>query len=493
MSEFADRLEESSEAQVEMCPPVAKLEPAVDPRRMRRIIAEDTQWSLALVPLLRDLCLQSIVKNFEEKPILNELLPHHKTVVLEKLSPNLPLHITANLITDENYWKRCCIQRWGLSDVSTYGYSWKRMFFERHLQKVIELFIPDVTDPQSVLELVPLCKNYVQKLDITQLLPPVKDPQKLEEADGSDSVSEVGFDGPSIDHFDFGILLNKLTKLEELHVVYGVKGCGMNFEWNLFEFTHRDCQALAEALKSCKSLKVFRIHQSKVSDEKCRTLVSKLLDHPSLRHLSFSHNMIGDRGARAIGKLLNNSKLEKLNVCDNKIRGPGARAIAHALCSNTTLISLNLRLNQLGDEGGQAIAEALLYNETLESLHLGANEMTEPTATALSQVLVQNKTLKNINVSCNRLGVDGGKVFEEGMSHNRTLLECDIRLTELLENAISTHEAQVRRSREICIKVSWRKCLSQCNNYRETGDLHQYCVMRVSTSLLSLNRTYTVV
>ncbi|KAL4630540.1 T-complex-associated testis-expressed protein 1-like [Arapaima gigas] len=424
-------VEPPSEAVVEPCPEGAQVGQATEHRQLRRIIAEDTNWTLVLIPLLRDLCLQNIVKNFEDKPILNELLPTHKALVLEKLSPNLPLHITANLITDDNYWKRCCVERWGLSDVSTYGNSWKRMFFERHLENIIELFIPDVTNPQSVINLVPLCKNYVKRLRITQLLPPVKDIQRPEEADGSGSTREIRYDGPSIDHFDFGILLSKLTQLEELHVVYGVKGCGMNFEWNLFEFTHRDCQALAEALKSCKTLKVFKIHQSKVDDDKCRTLVSKLLHHPSLKDLSLAHNMIGDRGARAIGKLLNSSKLEKLNICDNKIQGPGARAIAHALSTNTMLVSLNLRLNQLGDDGGQAIAQALLTNETLENLHLGANEMTEPTATALSQVLVQNKTLKNINLSCNRLGVDGGEVLEEGMCHNTTLLECDIRLTEV--------------------------------------------------------------
>ncbi|MBN3305928.1 DRC5 protein, partial [Amia calva] len=398
---------------------------------MRRIIAEDPEWSLAVIPLLRNLCLQHIIKNFHENPILDKLLPSHKAQVLEKLSTSLPLKVTANLISDEGYWRRCCTQRWGISDVSQYGDSWKRMFFERHLKNIIELFIPDVTDPQTVLEMVPLCRNYVKKLDISQLLPPVKEPQKGDEDDCSDTASDAGFDGPSMDHFDFGILLDKLSHLEELHLVYGVKGCGMNFEWNLFEFTYRDCQSLAKALKSCKTLKVFKIHQSKVDDEKARVLIHSLLDHHVLKELDLSHNIIGDRAARAIGKLINRSNLEKLSVYDNKIRGPGAQAIAYALSRNITLRSLNLRLNRIGDEGGQAIAQALLKNTTLVDLHLGSNELTEPTATALSQVLVQNKTIKSINLSCNRLGSDGGKQLEEGMSHNGTVVEFDIRLTEV--------------------------------------------------------------
>lgn len=48
-----------------MYPHVEKLNTAADPRKMRRIIAEDPEWSLAVVPLLSNLCLQHIVKCFE--------------------------------------------------------------------------------------------------------------------------------------------------------------------------------------------------------------------------------------------------------------------------------------------------------------------------------------------------------------------------------------------------------------------------------------------
>ncbi|KAM3861034.1 dynein regulatory complex subunit 5 [Diretmus argenteus] len=418
-----------------------------DCRKMQRFFAEDPDWTLAVVPLLSHLCLQHIVKNFEERPIIEELQPAHKAYVLERLSPSLPLHVTANLISDDGYWKRCCKQRWDLCDVSSYGHSWKRMFFERHLENIIELFIPDVTDPKTVLDMVPLCKNYVKRLNISQLLLPIKEPQKAEEEDGSDSANEGGSDGPSMDHFDFGILLDKLPHLEELHLVYRVKRCGMNFQWNMFECTFRDCESLAKALKSCNTLKLLRLHQSKVDDDKCRLLVKYLLDHPSLRELDLSHNVIGHRGARAIGKLLNRSKLETLKIYDNSIGGPGAKAIAYALSKNSTLLSLDLRLNGLGDEGGQAIGQSLLRNSTLTHLHLGGNEMTEPTANVLSQVLVQNNTLKSINLSCNKLGTDGGKALEEGMSLNTSIIDCDIRLTEV-DQEISSRIDQVVRTNQ---------------------------------------------
>lgn len=36
---------------------------------MRRIIAEDAEWSLAIVPLLTDLCIRHIVKNFRSESV----------------------------------------------------------------------------------------------------------------------------------------------------------------------------------------------------------------------------------------------------------------------------------------------------------------------------------------------------------------------------------------------------------------------------------------
>ncbi|XP_028809153.1 dynein regulatory complex subunit 5 isoform X2 [Denticeps clupeoides] len=431
-----------------MDPPVPGKIPAADVRKMRRLVAEDPEWSLEVVPLLTHLCLQHIVQNFAENPLLDRLLPRHRARVLEKLPPSLPLHVTANLISEERYWKKCCMERWGLCDVTTYGDSWKRMFFERHLESIIELFIPDVTDPTTVLDMVPLCKNYVKRLKISQLLPPIREPRDIEEEDGVDTASDMGDDLPSIDHFDFGILLDKLARLEELHLAYGVKGCGMNFEWNLFEFSFRDCESLGKALKSCRTLKVLRIHQSRVDDERCRLLVTHLLDHPSLSELNLSHNVIGDRGARALAKLLNRSQLKALNVYDNQIRGHGAKALASALSKNTTLLSLNLCLNCVGDEGGQAAARALLKNGTLVTLHLEANYMTEPTASALSRVFSQNTTLRSIKLCCNRLGVDGGKSLEEGMSRNSTLLECDLRLTEIAQESLCSIGQILRGNRK---------------------------------------------
>uniref|UniRef100_A0A8C6ZIA5 Uncharacterized protein n=1 Tax=Nothoprocta perdicaria TaxID=30464 RepID=A0A8C6ZIA5_NOTPE len=131
------------------------------------------------------------------------------------------------------------------------------MFFERHLENILKCFIPNVTDPNQVLELIPLCKEYVWKLEIDQLLPPLKLDQKEEEEeeDFDDSGSDLELSEVSMHHYDLGVLITALPHLEELDLTYGVKDCGMNFEWNLFNFTYQDCSNLAVALKKCHNLK----------------------------------------------------------------------------------------------------------------------------------------------------------------------------------------------------------------------------------------------
>lgn len=361
---------------------------------------------------------------------LNDLLPKHQKKVLEKISTDLPLKVTALLVEDEGFWRRCCETRWELCDVSTFGGSWKRMYFERNLQQIIENFVPETTDPAELNETLRLSANFVKKINIRQLLPPVKEaPVAIEIDADSETGSEAG-DEPESDHFNFGPVLNMLPHLEELHLTYGVRDCGMNFEWSLFQFTARDCLQLAQCVATCKSIKVFRLHRSKVDDDKVRVLISHILDHPSLIELDLSNNLIGDRGARAVGKFLNNhSQLVRLSLCDNQIRAAGAQAIAHALTKNTTLRFLNLRQNRIGDDGGQAICRSLLKNSTLVEINLSSNDMAEPTAAVLSQVVMQNSTIKNLDLSCNRLGPVSDLIEVMYTRHMSRLVLCRTKLS----------------------------------------------------------------
>ncbi|XP_039087071.1 dynein regulatory complex subunit 5 isoform X2 [Hyaena hyaena] len=348
--------------------------------RMRRIIAEDPEWSLAIVPLLTELCIQQIVQNFQNNPILKQLLPEHKQKVLDLLSPNLPLAVTANLIHDESYWRRCCTQRWPVCHVANHGGSWKRMFFERHLENLLKHFIPNTTDPAVVLDLLPLCRDYVRRLRVHQFLPPVKLPTPPRGGDPSDSGSETEMEEPATDHYQLGELVAGLSHLEELDLVYGVKDCGMNFEWNLFLFTYGDCHSLAATIKACHTLKVFRLTRSKVDDDKSRILIHSLLDHPALEELDLSHNLIGDRGVRAAAKLLSHSRLRVLNLANNQV-----------LAINTTLTSINLSCNHIGLDGGKQLLEGMSDNSTLLEFDLRLSDVAQESEYLIGQALCANR------------------------------------------------------------------------------------------------------
>lgn len=55
--------------------------PAADWRTMRRIIAEDPEWSLATVPLFVDLCIDHMVANFECKFRRTSRISHENSVL----------------------------------------------------------------------------------------------------------------------------------------------------------------------------------------------------------------------------------------------------------------------------------------------------------------------------------------------------------------------------------------------------------------------------
>ncbi|KAL5489678.1 hypothetical protein EMCRGX_G018796 [Ephydatia muelleri] len=407
-----------------------------DPRSMRRIIAEDPEWNLETVPPLVDACIQHIADHFHVHPILEELLPKHKKMVLEKLSPSVPLKVTSHLVSDEDYWKKCCTTRWGNCDVSKYGKCWKRMFFEKNAQEALEKFVPDQSDLSELEELLRLSSPFIKCLDIQQLLPPPPDDKMLSHNHEDEEQSEDTPLKPCNDHINTGILFQTLKNLEELGLAYGVKNCGMNFDWGLFEFTKLDCARLSKAVGSSRTLQVLRVCCSKMADERGRVLASHILDHPSLRELDLSHNKLGDGMGRALGKLLSGrTVLTTLDLCDNLIGSMGGAAIGHALQTNTTLKHLNLRLNKLGDEGAQPIFKALMKNMTLQSLNISSNSIGDIAAPMLAEVLIANKTLTSLSIASNTLGEGSGQAIQEGMQENTVLVSFDLRLTDISQQS----------------------------------------------------------
>merc|ERR1712159_97134 len=131
--------------------------------------------------------LKRIVQDFKKFPHLNDLpSAKQQKLVLKSLPTTLPLAITANLIEDEDYWKRSCRDRWPLILPNfERRETWKQVFFENHFKNIVEFYLPKEAQPEGeqkinverpktvadIIELAKLTKGYIYKLDIEQLLP----------------------------------------------------------------------------------------------------------------------------------------------------------------------------------------------------------------------------------------------------------------------------------------------------------------------------------
>lgn len=64
------------------------------------------------------------------------------------------------------------LSRWQVVDIARHGNSWKRAFFEKHVEQTIEEFIPGDTAPVSVEETLEYAAPYVHCIEIKEMLPP---------------------------------------------------------------------------------------------------------------------------------------------------------------------------------------------------------------------------------------------------------------------------------------------------------------------------------
>lgn len=397
----------------------------VDDHTTRRIIAEDHSWNLPVVPRLQDKCMDHIIANFAERPILHELPPKLQREVIAKISLEVPLEVTAKLIDDEAYWKRQCKACWALCDVSLQGGVWKSMFFEKSLENMIASFVPGTSDEKEIEAFVNLANDMVRSLTIREM-------HISEDAAAISDARTRPAQQTKMVHLDPAVWLPKLKRLERLSCSYNVEGCGMSFTWSQFGMKLGDAHAMARVLALPHCIRSLQLHKSLIGDTEVRVLASALLNNETLVSLNLSHNNIGDRGARAIAKLLSVHKvLKEVDLCDNQIRGHGARCIAHALETNSELVSLNLRLNRIGDEGGIALSEGLLSNSTLQVLNIASNSIGTETCSKLAELLKANSALHTISLNCNRFGVSGGNTLREGIDSNTRLQRVDLRLSDV--------------------------------------------------------------
>jgi len=426
---------------------------------LRRIIAEDSNWNLAPVKTLSEICVDSIVGNFNQKPILNSLSNKYKNIVLEKISTDTPLEITAHLIEDESYWKRCAMEKFKNCDVSKHRNNWKLLYFELSAQKIIEEYVPRVDslkheddDVDSVISdddasrmksiehldkesqgsrLLLNAKNQESKdyndeddkkeeevketaeenekkfLSKLELMSDYVKSLKIEQLHITEGL-ELKKTDPLPDHTNIKLILNKLKNVEELSLYYGVKNCGLNFEWKYYGMTINDCVNLHDAIKNNNTLQSLTITSSQIDDNRMRLLCKVLLDNRVISHLDFSHNSISDEGALALSKVLTKStvNIEYLSLFNNNINSKGAHYLGKALCNNNKLKTLILGLNPIMDEGGIDILKGIYNNETLNYIDIASCQLKNNVVPVLCKLIKKNSPiLHTIIINSNNLGI----------------------------------------------------------------------------------------
>lgn len=417
----------------------------------RRLKAEDFTWDEKTPASLAQICIKSLVDNFQvHYNVLSHLELFDLDVVYETLPTALPLESVLPLIQDGVYWKRRCLDTWSsMNDVTDYENSWKCMFSERYLQEIIESEEPGYTDWQDIGDTLKLCYPYIRRLVITQL----QSPRTMESIPvAPDLCSTVDF---IPEHLDLSPFIMGLKHLEELCLKFGVKDCGSKFTFKHFKVHTKDIERLAVGLQHAQHIRKLQITCSDIDDVKLNIILKSLLKCNHFHMLDLSHCKISDTGAIALGHyLVERQTISSLCLQNNFIGGHGAHGLAYAIEFLTLgiLDSLNLKFNLIGDEGGILLASALATSKVPRELNLSGTGLEVAAGIHFARMLQMNSTLQVLDLSNNRLTNEAGEAIAEALERNITIHRLDIRNCEIDEDLQKKIYNQIQTNREMARK-----------------------------------------
>nr|CAG4708094.1 unnamed protein product [Naegleria fowleri] len=94
------------------------------------------------VPSLVELCASAIANNFEQRPTFEKIPQELQQLISKKLPVDLSLQISVPLISDDDYWKKCCMMRWTLGQLGSYcRKDGNDLFMEEHPGYVDDVMI----------------------------------------------------------------------------------------------------------------------------------------------------------------------------------------------------------------------------------------------------------------------------------------------------------------------------------------------------------------
>jgi hypothetical protein len=288
------------------------------------------------VPSLMDIAVEVVSSNFTIYPHLSSIKqPTIIDRVIDRVSTDLPITITAPFIQHESYWKKACERKWKNLRPDYHGWSWKQAYIETYIQ---ELLMKNTGDASKFIPEIMACRNFIFGLKIDYL--------------------------PT--HTDLKVLFHHVPNLSDVSLTYGAKHLGDKYERSMFGMRMEDAASLVDCMKMAPCLISLSLPCNLIDDELMKMLISGLLSNKTMTDLDLSHNRIGDKGALKLAKYIFRSEIViSLNLADNQIAYDGARSISQALLSNRSLQYLSLKHNRIDDLAGAKMFNDLSQNETL--------------------------------------------------------------------------------------------------------------------------------
>ncbi|KAJ3654632.1 hypothetical protein Zmor_013807 [Zophobas morio] len=409
------------------------------------------EWDKEIPKNLQEICLETIAKNWEAKPLLDEIpLTIDQCLLLDILPTELPLGLTIPKINDDIYWKRCYLQRWpklipenvsldiqiseivkvnnGSRKSSTTNSAssqrsrkssqeqqksnkrtWKECFLEMHLREYLEKLKPEDYDAEKIKELSDLCGIYVKILELRELQSSENSPSRI----------------------PLNAIVTGLENLTELSICFKQTYVGEKFSWNILKITLQDIKLLAKGLEKIH-LKIFRLRNSDIDDEKMIRILKSLLKHDELHTLDFSHCKISDEGGVALSKFCLLNSVNTLVLANNQIGTKGMEALSYVICQSACRLStLDLKLNPIGNEGANHLMKPLTIGvRNIKNLYLSGCGIRH--LPSLGEMIEHNSSLEQLNLSNNSLGEEMGKILLQGLRYNTSLTKLDVRMCKLL-------------------------------------------------------------
>jgi Ran GTPase-activating protein (RanGAP) involved in mRNA processing and transport len=364
-----------------------------------------------LIPRLQDLCVDTIIKNFDQCADLDRIATKYRTKILQTLPVTLPLSLAIMALPDGIYWKRRTLETFPNITHEPSRKIWKRFFLENYASKKLEDATETTVD--DVFNDLRIAGPYIRELKLT------RSPCKV-------SILK---------------LFKTFRSLKTLSLVYGEprRSFAQYEEFDSFDIraensaTLRDCQVMCQdflALGQFCSLEELDMSDNSLNEQSFLRVAKGLFTSGiALRALTFSHNEIGDEGAKAIASCLLNSPIRKLNLADNRIAYDGIERLCACAEKSQTIEILDLSSNRIGDQGIEYIANLIEHTKSLQILNIAGNRISQ--FATVCQALPKNATLKEFIVAANPITDEDYASLQAIASQSQTLDKIDLRVYQL--------------------------------------------------------------